>query len=403
MTRRLIVEADGGSRGNPGPAGYGAVVRDAATASVLAERAGFLGVATNNVAEYQGLIAGLEAARRIDPGAAITVRMDSKLVVEQLSGRWQIKHPDMKQLAVRAKELCEGTDVAFEWVPRASNKAADALANEAMDSRSAVIARDFDADGPVVGPEYDDTVESVPVSTVAPQAPANARGLEPEYLEPLTLILVRHGVTDLTTAHRLSGSSVPGPGLNATGRIQAARAADAVYRIGRETWDRVAPVSRIVASPMTRTQETAGALGRRLGLAVESDARVREVDFGAWEGLTAEEAIDRDGDGILRWQDGEHKAPEGESISDVGKRGGDFLAELARVHAAAPVDAPATVAVVSHAVAIKALVGVAMGFPVDRVSRVWPVPASVTIMQVRVTPAGDIADCHLLCLGSPTE
>ena len=96
MTRRLVVEADGGSRGNPGPAGYGALVRDAGTGKVLAERAESVGRATNNVAEYGGLVAGLQAALDLDPTADVEVRMDSKLVVEQMSGRWKIKHPDMQ-------------------------------------------------------------------------------------------------------------------------------------------------------------------------------------------------------------------------------------------------------------------------------------------------------------------
>ena len=102
MSRRLVVEADGGSRGNPGPAGYGAVVRDAVTGEVLAERAAGIGRATNNVAEYGGLIAGLTAAVELDP-AEVEVRMDSKLVVEQMSGRWQVKHPAMKPLADEAQ------------------------------------------------------------------------------------------------------------------------------------------------------------------------------------------------------------------------------------------------------------------------------------------------------------
>ena len=98
----FIVEADGGSRGNPGPAGYGAVVLDAATGETLAEVAEYIGVATNNVAEYKGLIAGLRAAKELDAAAVIHVRMDSKLLVEQMSGRWKIKHPDMKPLAAEA-------------------------------------------------------------------------------------------------------------------------------------------------------------------------------------------------------------------------------------------------------------------------------------------------------------
>ncbi|WP_031069444.1 bifunctional RNase H/acid phosphatase [Streptomyces sp. NRRL S-118] len=132
--RELIVEADGGSRGNPGPAGYGAVVLDPVSGEPLAEAAEYIGVATNNVAEYRGLIAGLKAARELAPGARIRVRMDSKLVVEQMSGRWKIKHPDMKPLAAEAARVFPASQVAYEWIPREKNKHADRLANEAMDA-----------------------------------------------------------------------------------------------------------------------------------------------------------------------------------------------------------------------------------------------------------------------------
>ncbi|MFD7677182.1 bifunctional RNase H/acid phosphatase [Streptomyces sp. NPDC060187] len=132
--REFIVEADGGSRGNPGPAGYGSVVIDAVTGETLVERAEYIGVATNNVAEYRGLVAGLRAARDLDPEARIHVRMDSKLVVEQMSGRWQIKHPDMRPLAAEAARVLPRSQVTYEWIPRAQNKHADRLANEAMDA-----------------------------------------------------------------------------------------------------------------------------------------------------------------------------------------------------------------------------------------------------------------------------
>ncbi len=145
--RKLIVEADGGSRGNPGPAGYGALVRDGATGEVLAERAGYLGIATNNVAEYRGLVAGLRAARGIDPTAAIDVHLDSKLLVEQMSGRWKIKHPDMRTLATIARGVAAGTTVTYTWHPRSSNSDADALANQAMDSQSPSFRHGHDADG----------------------------------------------------------------------------------------------------------------------------------------------------------------------------------------------------------------------------------------------------------------
>ncbi|MDX3317014.1 bifunctional RNase H/acid phosphatase [Streptomyces sp. ME03-5684b] len=132
--REFVVEADGGSRGNPGPAGYGAVVLDPVTGEALVEAAEYLGVVTNNVAEYRGLLAGLRAAAELDPDATVHVRMDSKLVVEQMSGRWKIKHPDMKPLAAEAARVFPPGRVTYEWIPRASNKHADRLANEAMDA-----------------------------------------------------------------------------------------------------------------------------------------------------------------------------------------------------------------------------------------------------------------------------
>ncbi|MFF5367802.1 reverse transcriptase-like protein, partial [Streptomyces sp. NPDC013187] len=132
--REFIVEADGGSRGNPGPAGYGAVVSDAASGETLRETAEYIGVATNNVAEYRGLLAGLRAAHALDPDATVHVRMDSKLVIEQMSGRWKIKHPDMKPLAAQAARVFPPGRVTYEWMPRAENKHADRLANEAMDA-----------------------------------------------------------------------------------------------------------------------------------------------------------------------------------------------------------------------------------------------------------------------------
>jgi orotate phosphoribosyltransferase len=137
--RSVVVEADGGSRGNPGPAGFGAVVRDPTTGAVLAQRSEAIGVATNNVAEYRGLIAGLAAARELG-ATQVAVRMDSKLVVEQMSGRWQVKHPDLRPLARQASDLRAGFETAsFEWIPRELNKDADRLANEAMDAAAGIL------------------------------------------------------------------------------------------------------------------------------------------------------------------------------------------------------------------------------------------------------------------------
>ena len=132
--RTLIVEADGGSRGNPGHAGYGALVRDPETNAILVEKAEYLGIVSNNVAEYSGLIAALELANDIDPDAWILAKMDSKLVVEQMSGRWKIKHEDMQRLARKARSVVDPHRVKYQWIPREINKDADRLSNEAMDA-----------------------------------------------------------------------------------------------------------------------------------------------------------------------------------------------------------------------------------------------------------------------------
>ncbi|MCI2958714.1 reverse transcriptase-like protein [Agromyces atrinae] len=135
MARKLVVEADGGSRGNPGVAAGGSLVIDAATGEIIAELGAYVGIATNNVAEYTGMLEGVRRALAIDPTAEIHVRMDSKLVVEQMAGRWKIKHPDMQKLAVEARSLIAGRPVTFEWIPRAENSRADALANRSMDMK----------------------------------------------------------------------------------------------------------------------------------------------------------------------------------------------------------------------------------------------------------------------------
>ena len=131
--RSVVIEADGGSRGNPGQAAYGAVLKDAASGELIAERAEAIGIATNNVAEYRGLIAGLELYQEHTPDAELEVRMDSKLVVEQMSGRWKIKHPDMKPLALAANRLAP-SGTTYRWIPREQNKHADALLNQALDT-----------------------------------------------------------------------------------------------------------------------------------------------------------------------------------------------------------------------------------------------------------------------------
>jgi len=131
---KLIIEADGGSRGNPGPAAYGCLVKDAQTNEVLFKEGKTLGITTNNVAEYSGLVAALIASREIDPNAQIEVRMDSKLVVEQMSGNWKIKHENMKGLVEKVRNAFPQSQVKYVWVPREDNLAADILLNVALDA-----------------------------------------------------------------------------------------------------------------------------------------------------------------------------------------------------------------------------------------------------------------------------
>ncbi len=133
----VVVWADGGARGNPGPAGYGVVVTDAA-GKVLAELAEPIGWATNNVAEYSAVIAGLERARSLGV-RQVEVRADSQLVIRQLSGAWQVKTAALQSLWAKARGVAEGFEqVRFTQVPREENRRADALANQAMDAQGQV-------------------------------------------------------------------------------------------------------------------------------------------------------------------------------------------------------------------------------------------------------------------------
>jgi ribonuclease HI len=128
----IILEADGGSRGNPGPAGCGVVLKDGA-GNVVGQFAKFLGRATNNVAEYQGLLLGLEEAFKLNP-SSLQVKLDSELLVKQLNGLYQVKSPHLRPLYQQARTwLDKFQQVSVAHVPRRCNQQADNLANQAMD------------------------------------------------------------------------------------------------------------------------------------------------------------------------------------------------------------------------------------------------------------------------------
>lgn len=338
--KRVIVEADGGSRGNPGPAGFGAVVFDAATGEVLAERSGSLGRTTNNVAEYCGLLAGLKAA--VELGASrVAVRMDSKLVVEQMKGVWQVKNAALRDLAREAAAIRQEFDeITFDWIPRAQNAHADRLANEAMDRAA-----------------------GKPVKAAPQPAPA-PRSWAPPTRHHTRLVLVRHGSTEHSAIGRLSGrNDLP---LNDAGRAQAAQ-------LAARSFD---DVRAVVSSPLPRAVQTAEQIAAAVGLSVEIVDDFVETDFGVWEGLTLKEAIETDGALVGKW----HTSP------DVSPPGGESFAKVGARVARARDDLLArypdsTVVVVTHVTPIKLLVCTALEAPLAALFRLHLDTASVSIVD----------------------
>ncbi|MEZ0115469.1 broad specificity phosphatase PhoE/ribonuclease HI [Catenulispora sp. EB89] len=395
MARAFIVEADGASRGNPGPASYGALVADAATGEVLVELAEGLGVVTNNVAEYRGLIAGLRAAYALDPEAEVEVRMDSKLAVQQMTGEWQVRHPDIRALAVQARTAFPRAGaVRYTWVPRAENKRADALANLALDDAAAAKAKMREAEAMIAAFRADREAREARGGGVggasgdAATAPADAgpsAGAEPvagagsspapqhqpswtpapDMGPPTTLLLLRHGATPLTAERRFSG--VGDPELADTGRHQVAAVARRLAARGG--------VDAIVSSPLRRTVQTAQAAADALGLSVEIDPGFRETDFGLWDGHSFAEVRER-------WP-AEHRAwlastavapPGGESFDDVTVR------VLAARDALLERHARRTVLVVSHVTPIKTLIRDALGAPPESLYAMELSAASLSVV-----------------------
>ncbi|CAL9435926.1 bifunctional RNase H/acid phosphatase [Streptomyces sp. enrichment culture] len=374
--REFVVEADGGSRGNPGPAGYGAVVLDAATGETLREAAEYLGVVTNNVAEYRGLLAGLRAARELDPDATVRVRMDSKLVVEQMSGRWKIKHPDMKPLATEAARVFPPGRVTYEWIPRADNKHADRLANEAMDAG----ARGEQWSPATSTAELDAAAATATAATATAEAGTRAADADVRAAKavassgwgpadmgaPATFVLLRHGETPLTPQKRFSGSGGTDPSLSPVGREQAERVAESLARRGT--------IEAVVASPLARTRETAGIVAARLGLEVTVDEGLRETDFGAWEGLTFGEVRERYPADLDAWLASPDAEPTGggESFAATATRIAATRDKLVAAYAGR------TVLLVSHVTPIKTFLRLALGAPPESLFRMELSAASLS-------------------------
>ncbi|MEV0229574.1 bifunctional RNase H/acid phosphatase [Nonomuraea sp. NPDC050786] len=395
-----IIEADGGSRGNPGPAGYGAVVMDASDGQVLAEAAEAIGVTTNNVAEYRGLIAGLQAALRLGgEGAPVAVRMDSKLVIEQMAGRWKIKNEGLRPLAMEAGSLVRRLRVTeWTWIPRERNKHADRLANEAMDAAAKGLT--WKAGGTTEPVPSGGQGPDAPVRTNAPEGPSGATassaaassprvarqtdlldagsaiseisaptasiaaaqqrtgkgtGWRPPTRVATSLLLLRHGETELSLERRFSGRG--DVELTPNGLAQAAAAAE---RLSREPYR----PDVIVSSPLKRARQTAEAVAQRTGLDVEVDEDLRELDFGAWEGHTFTEVQRRWPAELATWlADPETAPPDGESFASAARRvqaAGERLIERYEGK---------TVVAVSHVTPIKMLLRLALMAPLESLYR----------------------------------
>ncbi|WP_030273146.1 bifunctional RNase H/acid phosphatase [Micromonospora globosa] len=366
--RAVVIEADGGSRGNPGPAGYGAVVRDPETGEVLAERSESIGTATNNVAEYRGLIAGLEAAAELG-AAEVEARMDSKLVVEQMCGRWQIKHPGLRPLAAQAAGLVSRfAAVRFTWVPRERNRHADVLANAAMDAA---------ASGAAPAAAAAEAREATVVRATGTDPATTPASWEPRPTEEATrLILVRHGETERTVQKRYSGrGDVP---LTGRGRAQARATAARVAALAPS-------VAAVVSSPLSRCTATAEAVAAQVGNPpVRTDDDLIECDFGVWEGHTFAEVREGWAAELDAWLASTRVAPpRGESFVTVAERTGRAVD---RLRSAYPGE---TVVVVSHVSPIKLVLRDALAAGDAFLHRLYLDTAGISVLDLY--PDGGVA------------
>jgi ribonuclease H / adenosylcobalamin/alpha-ribazole phosphatase len=367
---RLIIEADGGSRGNPGISGAGAVVIDESSGQVIREISQGVGIATNNVAEYTALVLALEAAFEISSTASVVVRMDSKLVVEQMSGRWKIKHPDMMQLGAKVQKLIAGKDVEFVWIPREQNTLADALANKAMDFSPEPVAQ---------AAEFN---LSEPSSIRAPRPTSNVA---------TTLIMVRHGRTALTESRKISGGTGENPELSSLGKQDAREVAEELSLVGSTgNFGYLAKPVAVIHSPITRALQTAQVIGSKLSLPLVPEGDLAEIGFGDWEGLTNEEVFVGFEQQYSAWRGSfEVAPPNGESLKDFDARVRRSLERILKTFAGQ------TVVVVAHVMPIRALLRIANDSSIAGFWRPNIGPASISIARYFGHEAAEI-----ICMNS---
>ena len=327
----LVLFADGASRGNPGPASLGAVlVRDGEEIARICKP---LGVRTNNFAEYSAVIAGLEYVIEHGLEKNLLIRMDSKLVVEQLSGRWKIKHPDLMELAKVARGLLRQLDAKLEWIPRELNFLADEAANQALDGL-------VEESAPILSSGQHASVQ--PLSIRAPRVSS----------EPTVVYVIRHGHTSSTESKLISGS-LDDPELSELGKLEAVAAARAIAELSKR-FELEKP--RLIAhSDMKRTTQTAQAISKELSTPTRADSRLREISFGDWEGRSMQE-LEGDSSITDSWRGSvSKKPPAGESVLDLETRVLRSLTDLVAEHTGS------SFAIVSHMMPLRTIAKRALG------------------------------------------
>ena len=342
MARHFKLTADGGSRGNPGPAGFGAVVTE--SGKIVAELFDVIGVATNNVAEYSGLLAGLSHIHQLDAQATVEVAMDSKLVIEQMSGRWQIKHADMRDLAKQCRDAHPAALVTYSWIPRDENSHADRLANKALDGGSA------HKPSPVIQQNFlTDRLRSTEI--------------------PTFIYFVRHGETVLTPQRKFSGTGALDPELMQDGLDQAELVAKECAKLGAEI---------LIASPLNRTRQTAEAISRTTGLEIIFDEAWYELSFGSWDGKAIEEVREEEPDNYQAWINSSSYAPPGggESYDQASVRIEEALEKLVAEYPGKKI------IVVTHNGVVKTAAKIAVGGPNDAVFHMDATPCSISSISI---------------------
>jgi probable phosphoglycerate mutase len=387
MSKLVVIEADGGSRGNPGPAGSGAVLIDAQTGSVLAEIAMFIGIATNNVAEYRAVLAAVDVANEIAPDAELLVRMDSKLVVEQMSGRWKVKNEGMQDLFQSMQKSIGTRKISFEWIPREQNGKADALANEAMDAEKSVVRK-------YVGSTDTSTISVVTSSSKVvaadleynPELPSSVRAPRNISKKLTTIILVRHGRTILTESHRISGRGGEDPQLSEAGIQDAQAVAEELTKVSHSgAYSKVLRPTVVVSSPIARTRETAAIIAAKLGIKVEINDDIAEIAFGDWDGHTNQEVAENWPDQYEQWRgDVKISPPGGESLEEFDVRVQNGLADILEKYEGK------TVIVVSHVMPIRGFIKSALQAGWPAYWRTSVAPCSMNIIRFWGNEAAEI-------------